>query len=75
MLRIELLYRCGCAGVETARVNIGESLRTLGISPSWIEYDLESESAPAELKRYGSPTILINGRDVFPIPLNQAGSG
>jgi mercuric ion transport protein len=35
-----------------------------GSPPRWLEWDRAEAATPLELRRYGSPTILINGCDV-----------
>jgi hypothetical protein len=37
----------------------------VSIPASWTEQDVTLPDAPVELRGYGSPTILVNGRDVM----------
>lgn len=57
---IELVYFEGCPNAETAR----ENLRAALPGGSWREWNLSSAGTPERFRRYGSPTVLIDGRDV-----------
>src|SRR5574338_35325 len=61
---IELVYDRDCPNVERARAMIRAALLEVGADPVWTEWDRESVDTPDELRRYGSPTVLVNGRDV-----------
>ena len=43
---------------------IRAALSAIGSSNEWTEWDREDSKTPAELRGYGSPTVLVNGRDV-----------
>jgi len=57
---IELIYFDGCPNAERAR----ENLRTVLGDDSWTEWNLSSANTPKRFRRYGSPTVLVDGRDV-----------
>jgi hypothetical protein len=61
---IELIYFDGCPNAEGARVNLGEALGALGLAAEWREWEQGDPQAPLYVKRHGSPTVLVNGRDV-----------
>jgi len=61
---VELVYFGSCPSVGLARQSLNDALSSLGLSPGWQEWDLEDQSTPARLRGYGSPTVLIGGRDV-----------
>ena len=63
-LRIELVYDRGCPNVERARTMIRAALAEVGAEMEWTEWDREDQATPAELRNYGSPTVLVNGGDV-----------
>jgi len=63
-LNIELVYFEGCPNVDDARRNLREALRSSGAAATWTEWDNEAESTPDSYRLYGSPTVLVNGRDV-----------
>jgi mercuric ion transport protein len=66
IMNVELLYLPGCLNVDNARKNLRVACQQLGKIVEWQEHNLESPDAPPEYKQYGSPTILVNGRDVAP---------
>ncbi len=57
---IDLVYFDGCPNAEAARAN----LRAVMADGSWREWNLSSVDTPERFRRYGSPTVLVNGRDV-----------
>jgi mercuric ion transport protein len=57
---IDLVYFDGCPNAEAARAN----LRALMSDGSWREWNLSSADTPERFRRYGSPTVLVDGRDV-----------
>lgn len=57
---IDLVYFDGCPNADKARA----SLRAVLVGRSWREWDLSSADTPEEFRRYGSPTVLVDGRDV-----------
>ena len=62
--RVELVYEIGCPNIERARMMIRAALLDVGADPEWLEWDRDDEKTPLPLRRYGSPTVLVNGRDV-----------
>ncbi|HBQ13058.1 MAG TPA: hypothetical protein DEF51_18610, partial [Myxococcales bacterium] len=60
--RIELVYDADCPNVEAARESLERVLGQLGLPVRWREH--VSSDAPARLRGLGSPTILVDGRDV-----------
>ncbi len=58
--KIELLYFDGCPNAERARENLASVLEP----GSWVEWNLTAEATPERLRRFGSPTVLVDGRDV-----------
>ncbi|KPK73679.1 MAG: hypothetical protein AMJ84_01725 [Acidithiobacillales bacterium SM23_46] len=40
------------------------ALKTHGLPPIWVEWDRQAPACPDQLPRYGSPTVLVNRRDV-----------
>jgi hypothetical protein len=65
-MKVELLHGCDCGNVGAAEENLKEAFTRLGLNPSWEKVDLDAPDAPSEYRKYSSPTILINGRDVYP---------
>ena len=62
--RIELVYFEGCPNASQARANLREAVEASGRALTWSEWDLMEESTPAGFRRFGSPTVLVNGADV-----------
>lgn len=58
--RIELVFFDGCPNAEQAR----ENLRAIPGLVSWTEWNLSSPDTPDRFRRHGSPTVLVDGRDV-----------
>jgi hypothetical protein len=63
-MKVELLYFKGCPNISLARKNLNEAFAKTGIAPQWEEIDLNEPNTPKELKGYGSPTILVDDKDV-----------
>ncbi len=62
--RIELLYFPGCPNIGPARLQLQRALIEVGLPAQWTEHDVNADDAPPHTCGYGSPTILIDGRDV-----------
>ena len=67
MVKIELVYDSLCPNVEEARERIRKVLSELNMPHEWSEWDRANPKAPEYVKNYGSPTILVNGKDVATI--------
>lgn len=65
---VELIYDADCPNVESARVQLRRAFAEAGQPAQWREWDRGSPSSPPYVRDYGSPTILVGGKDV-------AGSG
>lgn len=63
-LLIELVYDPDCPNVDGAREAIREALGILGASSSWREWDRSDMRTPPALRTLGSPSVLVNGRDI-----------
>ena len=61
---VQLLYFPNCPNVASARSALGEALGKLADPPSVMEVDVTDPAAPAHLRSWGSPTILVDGVDV-----------
>jgi mercuric ion transport protein len=64
MPKIEFLYDCDCPNVEDARAQLRLALDQCRMAPEWIEWERNSPDSPARARRYGSPTVLVDGQDV-----------
>lgn len=64
MKTVELVYFKGCPHVEDAREQLLRAIAEAGLDKKWTEWDRDDPSCPASLKGFGSPTILVDGKDV-----------
>ncbi len=64
MPHVELVYDADCPNIEAARKALREAFTEAQLDPEWTEWDRKTASAPPHVRHYGSPTILVNGRDV-----------
>jgi hypothetical protein len=67
-MKVELLYFDGCPAYGTAEKTLKEILADVGIV---AEVELVAVNTAEEARRLGfpgSPTIRVDGRDLFPIP-------
>jgi len=64
MPRVELIYDMNCPNVRHARKALLKGFSEAGLQPSWTEWDRKSPGSPGYVRQYGSPTILVDGRDV-----------
>ncbi|MFQ6046096.1 MAG: thioredoxin family protein [Gemmatimonadales bacterium] len=62
--KVELVFDSDCPNVEAAREQLRQALAATGHAAEWQEWNRESASAPAYVREYGSPTILVNGKDI-----------
>lgn len=61
---ITLVYDVECPNVGAARAALHQALGYAGLEPGWIEYDRAAPGIPERFRRFGSPTILVDGEDV-----------
>jgi len=64
VLRVELVYDRDCPNVDRARSMLRAALGSVGAEPTWTEWDRTDPRTPRELRMLGSPTVLVNGKDV-----------
>lgn len=62
--KIDLVYFEGCPNATLARENLRAAVEAMGSGWTWSEWDLMSESTPEHFRLHGSPTVLVEGRDV-----------
>jgi mercuric ion transport protein len=63
-MKIELVYEKTCPNIDAAREQLRSAFAQVGLEPSWDEWEVSDASAPDRVRIHGSPTILIDGRDV-----------
>ena len=64
MKTVELLVSPDCPNVPAARRELRRALKQAGLRPVWTERDVTSAGAPERIRGFGSPTVLVDGRDV-----------
>lgn len=67
-MRVELIFFKDCPNVEDARVQLQRAFSDIGRPPQWQECDRDDPASPAYASKYGSPTILVDGKDVAGAP-------
>lgn len=63
-MNIELVYSEGCANVKIAPDNLREACVASGLPVEWKEWNHKDKNIPQHLTVFGSPSILVNDRDV-----------
>ncbi len=64
-MKIECYISQGCSSLEQLKTNIEQALKEGGSEAKTYYYRISDEKA-MEMKLTGSPTILVNGNDIFP---------
>jgi mercuric ion transport protein len=72
---VELIFDATCPHVGAARIELREALARAGQPMVWTEWDRAAANAPARVRQYASPTVLVGGRDVAQVSVLDAGSG
>ena len=62
--RVELIYDADCPNVVHARSLLIKAFTQTGVSARWREWERSAPESPEYARRYGSPTLLVDGRDV-----------
>ena len=61
---VELIWQRDCPNVEAARTTLRQALVAADLAADWVEWEIGEHALPAHARGYGSPTILVNGREV-----------
>jgi hypothetical protein len=64
MPTVELVYDRDCPNVARARANLLLALVETGVARSWSEHRIGDPDVPERVHGFGSPTVLVDGRDV-----------
>ncbi len=64
MPTIDLIYHRDCPHAAQTRTHLRAAFTEVGLAQRRLEWDRADSATPPELRRYGSPTILVNGHDV-----------
>ena len=65
MPSVQLVFFSGCPHIEAARRQLINAFTAAGLDPGWTEHDVNHPDTPIELRGFGSPSILVDGRDVM----------
>ena len=65
MSMVELIYDLECPNVLRTRTQLMAAFMRAGVVPQWSEYVSSDPATPAHTRGYGSPTILVEGRDIL----------
>jgi len=63
-MHIELVYEQTCPNIQLARDHLTKALKLLGYKTSWLEWEVTDPDCPDYAHGLGSPSILVNGKDV-----------
>jgi len=63
-MTIEFIYDNDCPNVKEARATLLRAFAEAALPPRWQEWERSDAAAPAYVRGYGSPTILVDGKDV-----------
>ncbi len=63
-MTVELIYDLACPNVSQTRSNLLQALVASGGDRHWREWDRMAAGSPRYARRYGSPTILVDGLDI-----------
>jgi hypothetical protein len=50
--------------VYACRIALREAFAEIGAPPFWREWDRNASATPLAYRRFGSPTVLVNGVDI-----------
>ena len=74
MPTIDLIYRPGCSNIGATRVNLLTALTRARLPARWREWNADDPETPRVFRDYGSPTVLIDGRDVAASGIGASGA-
>lgn len=71
-MSVELIYDGDCPNVGQARAQLLRAFGAAGLPARWREWRRDRPHAPRRIREFGSPTILVDGRDVVPLTSDAA---
>tara|TARA_R110002049_G_scaffold25431_10_gene89326 strand:- start:8375 stop:9112 length:738 start_codon:yes stop_codon:yes gene_type:complete len=74
MPTVEFVYEKSCPNIAAARKQLIAAFGAAGVAPAWSEWEVGDPNTPDHVRSYGSPTILVDGKDVSGLPLEEASS-
>jgi mercuric ion transport protein len=73
-MTVELIYDCDCPNVLAARGNLIKAIAASSREVRWTEWDSSATDSSPHVKGYGSPTVLVDGKDVAENSASGAGA-
>ncbi|MBW7997264.1 MAG: hypothetical protein FVQ81_11980 [Candidatus Glassbacteria bacterium] len=64
MASVELIYDNDCPNVTEARAQLLRAFTEVGMVPHWTEWERSDQASPDYVRSFGSPTILVDGKDI-----------
>ncbi|MDX2019040.1 MAG: MerC domain-containing protein [Deltaproteobacteria bacterium] len=61
---VDLIYDESCPNVSATRENLARALALARLPASWNEHRIGDPAAPVRTRGRGSPSVLVDGRDV-----------
>ena len=74
MAAVEFVYERSCPNVRDARARLIEAFHAADLRPSWTEWEVNEPATPERVRPLGSPTILVDGKDISGLPLEEVSS-
>jgi len=71
-LKIELIFDHDCPNVPQAREVLQQALERLQMDAVWQEWERSDAACPEYARALGSPSILVNEKDVSPSAHNES---
>jgi len=62
--KVEFIFDKNCPNVKDARANLVKAFATKKLTPKWTEWDRNDTASPTHAREYGSPTILVDRKDI-----------
>lgn len=63
-MNVELIYDADCPNVRVTRSQLIKAFTQTGVSARWTEWERSAPDTPDYARAYGSPTILVDGKDI-----------
>ncbi len=70
-MNVEFVWSRDCPNVKPTRRVLVEALRRVGLPVRWTEWCVEDPDCPPGYAAFGSPAILVDGRDATAAPPSQ----
>ncbi len=71
---VEFVYEETCPFIQATREQLLKAFKVAEVVPAWSEWEISDPGAPEHLRSYGSPTILVDGRDIMGVFVEETSS-